>query len=123
MNNPFTSRNMIKDVDCFFGRKKEIEEIYTNLLDLQSTSILGERRLGKSSLLWHIAQPEIYNKFPAHGRKPLLIVFFDLQKVASFTTRTFFKLLSESLLECLPETYRLKNDGFDSPGEYFNELV
>lgn len=123
MINPFTSRNMIKDIKSFFGRKGEIEEIYTNLIDLQSTSILGERRSGKSSLLWHIAQPEIYKQFPSYNRKPLLIVFFDLQKVASFTTKTFFKLLSENLLSRLPEKYSLNKDSFDTYQEYFYELV
>ncbi len=123
MQNPFTYRNMIKDVSAFFGRKWQIEEIFQNLENFQNTSVVGERRSGKSSLLWHVSQPEVYGSYPHPGEKPFLIVFFDLQSVAALNQKTFFKLLAESLARKLPEEQRLDPAPFDSPTEYFSALI
>jgi hypothetical protein len=122
MQNPYTSRNMIRDGAAFFGRQSEIEEIFRNLtVNFQNTSIVGERRSGKSSLLWHISRPEVCGQF-SEG-KPFLFIFFDLQRVANLNQRTFFKLLSENLAEQLPPEYALNAKDFDTCQEYFDGLV
>jgi len=54
--NPFQNRHKIKRREEFFGRKEEYDSIISRLSNIQSCSIVGERRIGKSSLLWHIAQ-------------------------------------------------------------------
>ena len=53
-SNPFTMRSIIKDDDRFFGRKQEKKEILTRLQHGQSCSIIGEHKIGKSSLLYNI---------------------------------------------------------------------
>ena len=59
MHNPYTSRSMVKNIEYFFGRAEALETIFGNIGSCQHTSIVGERRIGKSSLLWHITQAEI----------------------------------------------------------------
>lgn len=54
--NPFMNRGTITDPEYFFGRTAEIETILERLASLQSTSVVGERCIGKSSLLTHLAQ-------------------------------------------------------------------
>src|SRR6185503_7658642 len=54
--NPFCNRGVITDPDDFFGRENQIAEIITRLATMQSTSVVGERRIGKSSLLSHLCQ-------------------------------------------------------------------
>jgi uncharacterized protein len=54
--NPFTNRGVITTPADFFGRKQQISEILTRLRTMQSSSVVGERRIGKSSLLYHLAQ-------------------------------------------------------------------
>jgi len=54
MENPFTCRVRIQDPDMFWGRKAEIRTIMTRLSTMQNTSIVGERRIGKSSLLYYL---------------------------------------------------------------------
>jgi len=54
--NPFCNRGVITDPDDFFGRENQIAEIITRLGTMQSTSVVGERRIGKSSLLYHLCQ-------------------------------------------------------------------
>jgi uncharacterized protein len=54
--NPFTNRGVITSPDEFFGREQEIAEIVSRLRAMASLSIVGERRIGKSSLLYHLYQ-------------------------------------------------------------------
>lgn len=119
MFNPYTSRNMIKDSASFFGRQKEVQEIFANLENFQNTSVVGERRIGKSSLLWHISRPEIYSRYSQDERKPLRIVFFDLQKIANLTPETFFKLLAEGLGKQLPDRQMPDRKDYDTHQEHF----
>lgn len=54
--NSFTEINVIKNPEEFFGRMNELRTIFTRLQGLQSTSNYGERKIGKSSLLFHVFQ-------------------------------------------------------------------
>jgi hypothetical protein len=54
--NPFIYGPMIRETDKFFGRQVEIEQILGKLSKMQSISIVGERRIGKSSLLFRLSQ-------------------------------------------------------------------
>lgn len=54
--NPFTNRGPVTNPEDFFGRKDELATILTRLHSLQCVSIVGERRIGKSSLLYHLTQ-------------------------------------------------------------------
>lgn len=56
MSNPFITGTMVMNPTEFFGRKVEIHHIVNRLKKLQSTSAVGERRIGKSSLLYHLYQ-------------------------------------------------------------------
>ncbi len=53
---PFTNRTTITAPEDFVGREEELAAILGRLRTLQSSSIVGERRIGKSSLLYHLAQ-------------------------------------------------------------------
>jgi uncharacterized protein len=54
--NPFTNRSIILDPDQFIGRKYQIEDILNRVKNGDSVSIVGERRIGKSSLQYHLMQ-------------------------------------------------------------------
>jgi len=51
---PFICGKMIKDPQKFWGRRNEINQVLTRLYNMESTSIVGERRIGKSSLAYYI---------------------------------------------------------------------
>lgn len=55
-SNPFTQRGTIRDPDQFFGREAKLNQIFDRLKTMQSVSVVGERRIGKSSLLYHVSQ-------------------------------------------------------------------
>ncbi len=73
-DNPFTERNIIKNPDEFFGRKDELRTIFTRLKKLQSTSIYGERKIGKSSLLYYV-----FNQIPEELGSDYKAIYFDVQ--------------------------------------------
>ena len=53
LDNPFTYGNPISNPQRFIGRRREIEQAFSRLLNAEgeSTSIVGKRRIGKTSLL------------------------------------------------------------------------
>src|SRR5262249_15311192 len=97
--------------------------IFANLENFQNTSIVGERRIGKSSLLWRVSRPDFYSQRSGEGQLPFIILFFDLQKVANLTPETFFKLLAENFKSKLPNPPELDPKDFDTYQEYFYNLV
>lgn len=109
--NPFTYGNPISTPERFFGRKAEVEQVYTRLLnaEFESSSIVGERRIGKTSLLNYIAHPSTVK---AHGLDPdrYIFVYVDLQMVDQETTQARFwaRLLKRAVRELADE--ELEND-------------
>ncbi len=65
--NPFFHRGPVREPAYFFGRAREIEYATDLLRQGQSLAVSGPRRIGKTSLLFHLAQPEVA---AAHGLGP-----------------------------------------------------
>jgi AAA-like domain len=80
--NPFTYGNPISDPRRFIGRSREIEQIFGRLRneEFESSSLVGERRIGKTSLLNYLADPGVRE---AHGlgQGRYSFVYVDLQMV------------------------------------------
>ncbi len=58
MNNPYIFRGPVHDPTMFFGRRHEMNEIAAFLRGNQSISIVGPRKIGKTSLLFHLMRPQ-----------------------------------------------------------------
>jgi len=90
--NPFTFGNPIKDPARFYGREAEIRQITNRLLSSahESTSIIGERRIGKTSLLYHLSDPKIA---PGLGLTPdrFCLVYADFQGLTDITPTRFWQ--------------------------------
>ena len=56
MNNPFRERGMIREPERFFGRVAEVRTIVERLATMGSLSLVGDRQMGKSSLLFYVAR-------------------------------------------------------------------
>jgi hypothetical protein len=102
-NNPFTYGNPISDPARFIGRQREVEQVFSRLLnaEAESSSLVGERRIGKSSLLKYLMHPNTHKLF---GIDPNIFIFIyaDLQIVDNNTTptRLWQRLLRESAAQC-----------------------
>ena len=90
--NPFTFGNPIKDPAHFYGREAEIRQITNRLLSSahESTSIIGERRIGKTSLLYHISHPEVGARLGLTSDK-FCLVYVDFQGLTDITPTRFWQ--------------------------------
>ncbi len=90
--NPFTFGNPIKDPTRFHGRQAEIRQIVNRLLSSahESTSIVGERRIGKTSLLYHLANPGVSTQLGLTPDK-FCLVYLDFQGLTDITPTRFWQ--------------------------------
>lgn len=101
-SNPFFNRQRITDPTFFIGREREIEALYSAIATRQCRSIVGERKIGKSSLLTHLMSAPTLQ---AHGFDPSKYVFLyiDLEGMANITYEEFWPELVDRLEMSLPE--------------------
>jgi hypothetical protein len=63
IDNPFYHRGAIRRAEDFYGRNPEIKQILGLLRNGQSVSLIGPRRIGKSSLLMHLCRRLVREQF------------------------------------------------------------
>jgi len=102
VKNPYMNRATIKNKEEFYGRKNEVSKIYSRIgaSRPQSISIVGERRIGKSSLLQYIYHPANRSK---HLRNPdqHIFILIDFQEKRGITLTQFF----ETIYGCLEKEF------------------
>src|SRR5262249_29615005 len=91
--NPFTNRGVITNPDEFFGREQEIGEIGSRLRAMQRLSVVGEWRIGKSSLLYNLFQTgRLRIDDPAYR-----FFYLDLQHAQFHTAAGFLRAILREL--------------------------
>ncbi|MBI4233614.1 MAG: AAA-like domain-containing protein [Chloroflexi bacterium] len=105
MVNPFTYGNPVTVPQRFFGRRQEVAQIFNRLRNPEgeSTSVVGERRAGKTSLLYYLSHPDVMRQ---QGLTPeqYIFVYLDLEMVTPTTTSTrLFQHMLRRLLARLRE--------------------
>src|SRR5579859_63313 len=107
--NPFTYGNPISDPQRFFGRSGEITQVFSRLRnpEAESSSLVGERRIGKTSLLNYIAHPSVRQAFGLDPDK-YIFVYIDLQILDLQTTplRLWQRFLSFIARNCPDKAIR-----------------
>src|SRR5689334_16874925 len=100
MRNPYLNRVAIKDPEQFFGRTREVSKIFSRIgaSRPQSISVVGERRIGKSSLLQFINNPTIRQRYLDRADS-YTFAFIDLQQKRRLTLSEFFTELFSLLAE------------------------
>jgi len=85
---------MIQDPDQFYGRRREVTRILSRMGSdrPQSVSVVGERRIGKSSLLYHLTCPQVQTQY-LRNSSSLVVVLLDFQQLRIVSLKDFFRLL------------------------------
>ncbi|MFQ5856962.1 MAG: winged helix-turn-helix domain-containing protein [Anaerolineae bacterium] len=101
--NPFFHRGPIRDRAYFFGREHETAQALSLLGNGQSISLVGQRRIGKTSLLFHLADPEVFTQ---HGLSPdeHLFVYFDCGGLGSLDQADLYRVLLEEIADALADS-------------------
>jgi len=92
--NPFHIQGRINDLKLFYGRNKELSTIWGFLRNDMNVSIVGNRQLGKSSLLWYIKEKANEVLKDAHKPRPE-VFYFDMETIRS--EEEFFDGLAKEL--------------------------
>jgi len=102
-DNPFFNRHRITDPAFFCGRAREVEALYSAIATRQCRAVVGERKLGKSSLLTHLSCPAALRR---HGFDPdaYLLLYLDLEGMANISYDEFWPELLDRLELALPAT-------------------
>lgn len=122
-SSPFTYGNPISDPARFFGRSREVEQVFNRLRNAEgeSSSIVGGRRIGKSSLLNYLAHPDVRRR---HGMDPqqALFIYVDLQMVDNQTTpaRLWQRLLGQLARQCQDEALAVTLNEIIAAGSFDN---
>lgn len=92
--NPYLHRVMLKHRSDFFGRTQEVKRIFArlNATPPGSISVVGDRKIGKSSLLNYVymrANREQHLEDPSK----MVMVFLDLQQDKGMSMETFVRTL------------------------------
>ena len=104
--NPFTFGNPIRDPARFYGRVEDLRQIVNRLRSSahESTSVVGERRIGKTSLLKHIDNAEVAVRL---GLPPdeYCMVYMDFQGLTDITPVRFWQRFLSKMERaiCLPD--------------------
>lgn len=115
LRNPYLNRVAIKDPAQFYGRPREVARIFSRLgaSRPQSISIVGERRIGKSSLLYYISNPDIRAKY-LDRPESYTFVFIDLQQRRKISMPELFRELGTAIGREIGETLDDREPKFDS---------
>ncbi|NEQ66491.1 MAG: ATP-binding protein [Symploca sp. SIO2D2] len=100
-NCPFLAGGMLTERMFFVGREDEIRFIIQNMTNAQPTSvnIVGDRKIGKSSLLYHIYQT-YEGRVPAYGRQPqdFVVVYLSLKSANCRKPEDFYRAVAQEFL-------------------------
>jgi AAA+ ATPase superfamily predicted ATPase/predicted Ser/Thr protein kinase len=123
--NPYLNRVMIQNPDEFFGRTVEVRRIYARLgaQRPQSVSVVGERRIGKSSLLNFIYHPKSRRALlPNHENA--IFAYLDFQSRMEFDVQKFIDFLFNMFEYELGEEFgiALRERSLDELREIVGEL-
>lgn len=110
--NPFTHRGPIRQAEDFFGREREISRAFALLGNMQNVAIIGQRRIGKSSLLLHLCRPEVFTK---HGipEQKTVFAYVDGQELSELDEGEVRGFLAQQLAAALGDDQATS----DKPGK------
>jgi tRNA A-37 threonylcarbamoyl transferase component Bud32 len=101
MSNPYIYRGPVHSAQMFFGREHELREIVAFLNGNQSISVVGPRKIGKTSLLFHLMRTETW---PTLGMSPNnVLVYLDCEVLGEGGHEEIFGTFAAEIAAALDE--------------------
>jgi hypothetical protein len=118
LRNPFFHRGPVRDRQYFCGRTAETRQALQMLRNGQCVSIVGPRRIGKTSLQFHLCNPEVQKEHDLG--EEYLFVYIDCQGMGDLDKVQFYQWLWQETKRTLAE--REKVDDWARDITSFNEF-
>jgi hypothetical protein len=100
VRNPFFHRGPIRQRDYFFNRQHEVGQALGLLRSLQNVALIGQRRIGKTSLLFHLAFPAIHAEYGVSSAEHLF-VYLDGEELTELDDGEIRLVMAEELAAIL----------------------
>lgn len=99
--NPFFHRGPIRRREYFFGRTREVDQLLGLMRNDQNVALVGQRRIGKTSLLFHAIDPDV---FEDHGlrRGVHLFIYLDATELGRLRPDEVLGLLLRQVVGAAP---------------------
>lgn len=121
LNNLFDNPTTLRDPAHFVGRRGQLERIFSLIKAKQNISLVGSRRIGKTSLLTCLKSELIQQQFHFDGNG-FRFFYLDLQKHSMKTDVDFFDETYRIIKEyAQSEGYRIGEEG--GKDDRFNALL
>jgi hypothetical protein len=114
--NPFFHRGAIRRKEDFHGRQVEVAQILGLLRNGQSVSIVGPRRIGKSSLLLHLCRKSTRKSSGLQSPKSIFALI-DCQELGGSPPEEVYEAFLAGLLEAASAS-SLTFEQVEQPGSY-----
>jgi hypothetical protein len=98
MDNPFFHRGALRQEQDFFGRDSEVRQTMGLLRNGQSVSLIGPRRIGKSSMLLQLARSGVRRLYDLDAPEALFVVV-DCQELGASPAEEVYESLLLALLD------------------------
>ncbi|HYK02198.1 MAG TPA: TIR domain-containing protein [Thermoanaerobaculia bacterium] len=91
--NPFVYGAPV-DISCFIGRQTEVDLLFQQVTSTSrgSVAIIGERRIGKTSLLHYVSAPDVIRRFNLEQESSIFL-FIDCAAIAPLTITRFWQYI------------------------------
>lgn len=101
MNNPYISRGPVRDSEMFFGRDHVLREIASFLRGNQSVSIIGPRKIGKTSLLFQLMRDSLWQEIGLDSDN--LFVYLDCEVLGDGSYEEIFGIFAAEITVALDD--------------------
>ena len=116
IDNPFFHRGAIRRASYFHGRHIEVEQTLGLLRNGQSVSLIGPRRIGKSSILLHLCRPAVREQYGLQPPKALFVML-DCQELGGSPPEEVYEALLMGLVDAASDA-GLALEPAQQPGTY-----
>ena len=119
-SNPYTYPGPIPDPRMFFGRERQLEDIYDSIRQTnpKNCSILGISKIGRSSLLSYL-----YEQRTSIDWQNCIFVYLNLQVLDNITPETFLSALLEGISDESSGRISIDSELSSNPWECFRRCI
>jgi AAA-like domain len=98
-HNPYQFTTAVHTSEMFFGRTHILRQIYSAINNKQNISLVGSRRIGKSSILTCMLLPEIQKRFEFDFSRYIFVSLNMAEYRYSRNCRDFFQQVNKQILD------------------------